>query len=83
MIERLTHKCKYTIYGGLITKSCPTFETQWIVARQAPLFMGILQAGILEWVAISFSNHIYYSTVYFFNLLTIYLLTLQITSFQG
>ena len=29
--------------------------TLWTVARQAPLFMGILQARILEWVAISFS----------------------------
>ena len=30
--------------------------TLWTVARQAPLFMGILQARILEWVAISFSR---------------------------
>ena len=29
------------------------FATPWTVARQAPLFMGILQARILEWVAIS------------------------------
>ena len=28
----------------------------WIVARQAPVSMGILQASILEWVAISFSR---------------------------
>ena len=30
----------------------------WVhmVARQAPLSMGILQARILEWVAISFSQ---------------------------
>ena len=28
----------------------------WTVARQAPLSMGILQARILEWVAISFSR---------------------------
>ena len=27
------------------------FETPWTVARQAPLSMGILQARILEWVA--------------------------------
>ena len=25
--------------GGLITKSCPTLATPWIVARQAPLSM--------------------------------------------
>ena len=30
--------------------------TQWTVARQTPPSMGILQARILEWVAISFSN---------------------------
>ena len=40
--------------GGLVTKLCPTFETPWTVACQAPLSMGILQAKILEWVAISF-----------------------------
>ena len=27
------------------------FVTPWTVARQAPLSMGILQARILEWVA--------------------------------
>ena len=27
------------------------FETPWTVARQTPLSMGILQTGILEWVA--------------------------------
>ena len=30
----------------------PFFVTPWTVARQAPLPMGILQARILEWVAI-------------------------------
>ena len=33
------------------------FVTLWTVAHQAPLSMGILQARILEWVAISFSNN--------------------------
>jgi len=32
------------------------FVTLWTVARQAPLSMGILQARILEWVAISSSR---------------------------
>ena len=32
------------------------FVTPWTVACQAPLSMGILQARILEWVAISFSR---------------------------
>ena len=31
-------------------------ETPWSVAHQAPLSMGILQAGILEWVVTSFSR---------------------------
>ena len=30
------------------------FAAPWTVARQAPFSMGILQARILEWVAISF-----------------------------
>ena len=30
--------------------------TPWVVACQAPLSMGILQARILEWVAVSFSR---------------------------
>ena len=25
--------------GGLVTKSCPTLASPWIVAHQAPLFM--------------------------------------------
>ena len=32
------------------------FVTPWSVARQAPLSMGILQVGILEWVAIPSSR---------------------------
>ena len=32
------------------------FATPWVVAHQAPLSMAILQARILEWVAIPFSR---------------------------
>ena len=32
------------------------FVTQWTVAHQASLSMGILQARMLEWVAIPFSR---------------------------
>ena len=32
------------------------FETLWTVAHQAPLSMGILQARILEWVAMPSSR---------------------------
>ena len=30
------------------------FETSWSVDCQTPLSMGILQAGVLEWVAVPF-----------------------------
>ena len=32
------------------------FVTPWTVACQAPLSMGLLQATVLEWIAISFSR---------------------------
>ena len=32
------------------------FATPWAIARQAPLSMEILQAGILEWVAMPSSR---------------------------
>ena len=32
------------------------FVTPWTVALQAPLSMGILQAGILEWISMPFSR---------------------------
>ena len=32
------------------------FVTLWTVAHQAPLSMGILQARLFEWVAISYSR---------------------------
>ena len=40
-----------------IAQSCLTlFEIPWTVAQQALLSMGILQAGILEWVAMPSSR---------------------------
>ena len=36
----------------IFAQSCPDSATPWTVASQAPLSMGILQARILEWVAI-------------------------------
>ena len=41
-----------------VTQSCPKmlFATSWSVAHQAPLSMWILQARILEWVAIPSSR---------------------------
>ena len=38
---------------GIATKLCPTLVTPWTIAS---FFHGILQARILEWVAISFSR---------------------------
>ena len=42
--------------GGLVTKSRAILVTPWTMVHQAPLSMGIPQARILEWVAISFSR---------------------------
>ena len=40
----------------LVTQSCLTLCNPWTAAHQAPLSMGIFQARILEWFAISFSR---------------------------
>ena len=40
----------------VLSQSCRNSVTPWTVARQAPLSVGILQARILKWVAISFSR---------------------------
>ena len=40
----------------LVAQSCLTLESPWTVARQAPPSMGILQATILEWVAMPSSR---------------------------
>ena len=42
--------------GGLVAKSCLTAATLLTIACQAPRSMGILQASILEWVAIPSSR---------------------------
>ena len=39
-----------------VAQLCPTLCDLMTVARQAPLAMGILQARILEWVAMPFSR---------------------------
>ena len=40
----------------LVAQLCLTIWTPWTVAHQALLSMGILEARILEWVAIPFSR---------------------------
>ena len=41
---------------ALVTQLCPTLETPWTVACPGSSVHGILQAIILEWVAIPFSR---------------------------
>ena len=49
----LTSSICESVSHSVVSDSLPT---PWTVAHQAPLSMGILQARILEWVAISFSR---------------------------
>ena len=65
MTERLNWTCKpisARIWGGGGFSTCSVFShvllfvTLWTVGYQAPLSMGILQARILEWVAMPSSR---------------------------
>ena len=38
-----TCTCLLPVCGGLITKLCPTLETPWTIARQAPLSIGFFR----------------------------------------
>ena len=52
----LGHNVKYIVLC-LVTQSCPTLcDPMNCIAHQAPLSMGILQARILEWVAMPSSR---------------------------
>ena len=58
-LEHLTlyHRRKsHSFRGVCVLVAQPLSATPGTVARQAPLSMGILKAGILEWVAIPFSR---------------------------
>ena len=59
MRKRINTICSYTLCV-CVCVSCfshfPLFATLWTVAHQSPLVHGILQARILEWVAISSSR---------------------------
>jgi len=44
------------LYAESISVMSDSFATPWTVVRQAPLSMGILQASILEWVAMPSSR---------------------------
>ena len=50
--KRLEIKLSSTLSRSVVSNS----ETQWTVALQAPLSMGIFQARILEWVAMPSSR---------------------------
>ena len=45
-----------TYYAAKSLSHVHFFVTPWTVARQAPLSVGMPQARILEWVAVSFSR---------------------------
>ena len=47
---------KVLVCSCLVAKSCLILATPWTVARQAPSLHGILQARILEWVAMPSSR---------------------------
>ena len=42
--------------GGLIAQSCPALATPWTISSLGSSVHGILQARMLEWVALSFSR---------------------------
>ena len=46
----------FSLCACLVIQCVWLFATPWTMAHQAPLSLGILQARILEWVAISFSR---------------------------
>ena len=48
--------CAYSVFVCLVSQSCPTLCDPMDCAHQAPLSIGIVQARILEWIAISFSK---------------------------
>ena len=47
---------RYSFCYAVLLSHVWLFETPWTVARQAPLSIGILQARILEWVAMPSSR---------------------------
>ena len=57
--KRLEIKLSSMLSHSVVSNS----ETQWTVARQAPLSMGIFQARILEWVAMPSSRDLSHSGV--------------------
>ena len=55
--------------GGLVAKSCPTLETLWTVCSLPGYSVHrILQARILQWVAISFSRFLITSIILIFTI---------------
>ena len=55
--EELTQDCKpTTLCCAYLLSHVQLFVTPWTIARQAPLSIGILQARILDWVAMPSSR---------------------------
>ena len=46
----------FFFFNRFVLSRLPLFASPWTVACQAPLSMGILQARILEWVAVPSSR---------------------------
>ena len=59
--QLVEYSCNRLLCACMLSRSSHVrlFETLWTVVHQAPLSIGILQAKILEWVAMPFSreNH--------------------------
>ena len=58
MIQHMILNIQGMCVGGVLSHSVivQLFATAWTITRQAPLSMGILQARILEWVAMPSSR---------------------------
>ena len=55
MLRTFHNQLMYCVYELSLSRVW-LFVTPWTVAHQAPLSMGIFQAGILAWVVISYSK---------------------------
>ena len=53
---KTNHSLTYSVYVLSLFSCVQLFVTPWAIAGQAPLSMGILQARILEWVAMPSSR---------------------------
>ena len=57
----MKQSAEYILYVFQVASVVSDSVAPWTVARQAPQSIGIFQARILEWAAISFSTHTVWS----------------------